>query len=276
MIVLPPEVWVPAAMAGGLGLACSAALGAAARFFAVTEDPRVEQLAALLPGVNCGACGQAGCVEYAKQMAFEGAAPNLCKPGGPETAAKLAAALGVEVVAQERNVALVLCGGDDSLAHRQFAYNGVADCAAAAAVWGGDKACGYGCLGLGTCARVCPASAIEITPGRLAVVHPELCIGCGLCVKACPRKIIRLVPESRTIHVLCSSKDRGPVVKKKCKVGCIGCSLCVKKAGGDAIRMDGPLAVINYAAPLDNPDVPAVCPQRCIVVRSGGKPQAQP
>jgi Na+-translocating ferredoxin:NAD+ oxidoreductase subunit B len=255
---------------GGIGLFCSVLLGVASRFFAVHEDPRVEALTALLPGVNCGACGFPGCSEYARALAGAHAQVNLCKPGGAETMHALAACLGIEPAAMERQVAIVLCNGDDNTALRKFRYNGIADCAAAALVGGGDKACSYGCLGLGSCARVCPADAIEITPARLAKVHPELCIGCGRCVKVCPKKIIKLVPESRTIHVLCSSKDRGNVVKKICSVGCIGCTLCTR-AAGDAIRMEGALAVVDYSRELTNEETIAKCPQHTIVKHSGRK-----
>ncbi len=261
-----------ALVVGGIGLFCGIVLSIASRFLGIKEDPRVETVAGLLPGVNCGACGFAGCLDYAKAIVLQGAKTIECKPGGPDTAQKIAAFMGVEAEVCERKVAIVLCGGDDDAAKRKFLYNGVADCAAADLVGGGDKACGYGCLGLGSCARVCPVNAIEITGKRLAVVHPELCIGCGLCVAACPRHLIQLVPESRTIHVLCKSKERGPAVKKKCSVGCIGCSLCAKQT--DAIKMDGPLAVVDYEKPLDNEEVIAKCPQGTIVKRPGRKAEA--
>jgi len=182
----------------------------------------------------------------------------------------LAAYLGLDPIVTERQVAIVLCNGDDQTAIRKFRYNGIADCAAAALVGGGDKACGYGCLGLGSCARICPTDAIEITRAHMAIVHPELCIGCGQCVKVCPRKIIRLVPENRTIHVLCRSKDRGSVVKKNCVVGCIACTLCIR-AAGDAIRMEGALAVVDYSRELTNEETIAKCPQHTIIKRSGRK-----
>ncbi|MBU4285562.1 MAG: RnfABCDGE type electron transport complex subunit B [Verrucomicrobia bacterium] len=255
---------------GGIGLFCSVLLGVAARFFAVHEHPRIEALTALLPGVNCGSCGLPGCSEYARALILHGAKVNLCKPGGPETMRQIAVFLGVESVAMERQVAMVLCGGDDKTATRKFRYNGIADCAAAALVGGGDKACGYGCLGLGSCARICPTDAIEITRARLAIVHPELCIGCGQCMNACPKKIIRLVPESRTIHVLCRSKERGIVVKKNCSVGCIACTLCTKVAG-NAIKMEGTLAVVDYSQGLENAEAITKCPQHTIIKRSGRK-----
>lgn len=263
-----PDILIPAAVVGGIGAFCSVALAIASRYFFVAEDPRVEAVAALLPNANCGACGLAGCADYAKAIVLNGAPLDQCKPGGAHTVEAIAACLGVKAAFGERKVAVVMCAGDDSRASRKFAYNGLADCAAAMLVGGGDKTCSYGCLGLGSCARVCPAGAIEITQERIALVHPELCVGCGLCVKICPKKIIRLVPENRSIHVLCSSHERGPAVKKKCEVGCIGCTLCVKASDG-AIQMERNLAVVDYEKNLDNDQVVAKCPQHTIVHRSG-------
>lgn len=260
-------IWVTASAIGGIGLVCGIALALAARFLAVEEDPRVERVIDILPGVNCGGCGYAGCADYARAVVLEGAEINLCTAGGEEVLHKLAAFMGVEAVQSERKVAIVLCGGSDDKAGRRFVYNGIADCTSAQAVDGGDKVCRYGCLGYGSCARVCPVGAIEITAGRLAVVHPDICIGCGACVKACPRNLIKMVPANRTIHVLCSSKDKGPVVKKACQVGCIGCRVCTKLCEDDAITMDGFLAVVDYNKDLGNEKTVEKCPGHCIIKR---------
>lgn len=247
------------------GVACGAILAIAARVFAVAEDPRIPQVCGLLPGANCGGCGFAGCAEYARVIVQDDVALNLCTAGGAETAAKLAKWKGVEVQAADKKVALVLCRGNAENAPRRFLYNGVADCAAAHAVGGGDKLCRFGCLGYGTCARVCPVQAIELS-GQLARVHPHLCISCGACVKACPRKLIKLVPEPRHLHVFCSSLDKGPIVKKACKVGCIACTLCTKLAPDKAIIMNGALAVVDYTKPIDAEADALVqkCPGHCI------------
>ncbi len=258
---------------GGLGIFCGAALGLVSHYFGVKEDPRVEAVLGLLPGVNCGACGFAGCADYARAIVAQKAPPNLCAPGGNAVAEAIAAFLGVKAELRERQVAIVLCHGGQKEARRKFAYNGVADCAAAVLVAGGDKACAYGCLGLGSCARVCPVNAIEITGNGLAVVHPELCIGCGKCIAACPRQLIRLVPESAEFHVLCRNKDRGPAVRKVCAVGCIGCTLCAR-AAPESLKMEGALAVMDYAKPLADPAVAAKCPQKIIVRRSGRREEA--
>jgi electron transport complex protein RnfB len=205
---------VPTLIMGGTGLMCGVVLAAATRILALSNDPKIEQAAEILPGANCGGCGYAGCADYAKAMVLNGASANLCLPGGADVVAALSSLLGVTAANADRKTAIVLCAGDSVKSPRRFRYNGVATCYAAAVIGGGgDKLCAYGCLGYGSCARSCPVSAIEITDRHLAVVHADLCIGCGACVKACPRSLIKLVPESRTIHVLCSSKDRGPTVK---------------------------------------------------------------
>ena len=43
-------------------------LVAAAKFMAVEEDPRIEEVSACLAGANCGGCGYAGCADYAKAV----------------------------------------------------------------------------------------------------------------------------------------------------------------------------------------------------------------
>ncbi len=255
---------------GGVGLASAAALAVAEKYFSVQEDPRIAKVADLLPGANCGGCGYAGCADYARAIVLHGADCNLCAPGGSSCAHAVAAFLGLEAVALEKRVALVLCCGDDAEAVRRAAYNGITDCAAAQATAGGDKGCTYGCLGYGSCARVCPVNAITIRNG-LAKVDKETCISCGKCVAACPRKLIKLVPASAEIHVLCSSKDKGPAVKKVCGTGCIGCRMCTKFADG-AINMDGFLAVVDYSKPLTNDETVAKCPAKCI--RKDGPPDA--
>jgi electron transport complex protein RnfB len=256
---------------GLTGLLCGAILAIAAHFLSVYEDPRIEKVTALLPGINCGGCGYTGCSDYAKAIVKQSVPINLCKPGGAETVLSLATALSVQAVATERQVALVLCNGDDTYAVRTATYNGIADCLAAEFVSGSGKGCRYGCMGLGSCARVCPVQAIRIEQG-LAIVDPALCIACGKCVTACPRTLIKLIPESRSIHVLCRSQDRGPDVKKVCSVGCIACTICVKTCNGQGITMEGQLAVVDYSVPLDVDAVVEKCPAHTIHKRSGLKP----
>lgn len=261
------HIVIPILVFGVTGMACGGLLAVAARFFAVREDPRIKALIELLPGANCGACGFPSCEEYAQSILRHDTPINLCRRGGEATLSKLASYLNVAATVNASQTAIVLCQGDDSKAIRKAIYNGIADCSAAEFAEGGAKACRYGCLGLGSCARVCPVGAIEITAGNLAVVHPAICIGCGQCVAACPRQLIKLVPAERTIHILCASKDRGPAVRKICSVGCIACTLCVKKVNKHGITMEGALAVVDYTVPLEDEAVITVCPRKTIVKR---------
>lgn len=248
---------------GGIGLISALALALAEKYLNVPEDPRIARVTDLLPGANCGGCGFAGCADYARSIVLNYTACNLCPPGGSECAAAIANYLERSAGAVEKTVAVVLCCGNNDVATRRSGYNGIADCVAAQSIAGGDKGCVYGCLGYSTCARVCPTNAIEVING-IAVVNKELCIACGKCVTACPRKLIKLVPATATIHVKCSSKSRGPEVKKVCATGCIGCRICTKLSDG-AINMDGFLAVVDYKKPLTNTEVVTKCPAHCIL-----------
>ncbi|MBN2431909.1 MAG: RnfABCDGE type electron transport complex subunit B [Acidobacteria bacterium] len=248
----------------GLAILASFGLGLAAKFFAVKVDPRVEKIEEILPGANCGGCGAAGCSDFAKGVVEGKYAANACPVGGPSCAAKIAEILGEEVRASEPRVAIVLCAGDEDQCGNRFDYNGIYDCNAADLIQGGFKACTYGCLGLGSCARACPFDAIVITDKRLAVIDRDKCVGCGKCVPVCPRKLITLVPVSRKTHILCSSHDPGAEVRKKCKVGCIACKKCEKTVNGEGISINNFLAVMDYSKDLDGFALETVCPTHTI------------
>ena len=62
---------------------------------------------------------------------------------------------------------------------------------------GGAKMCTYGCLGFGSCVKVCPFDAIHVI-GGVAVVDREACKACGKCVAKCPRHLIQLIPYANS------------------------------------------------------------------------------
>lgn len=256
----------------GIGLAAAVALGLAAKKFAVEVDPRELAIVEALPGANCGACGFPGCAGYAKALVAGKVDLNQCPPGGAETVTVLARILGVEATASEPEIAVVCCQGDRSLAGDRYRYLGLDDCAAAQKVAGGPKLCPAGCLGLGSCARACPFGAIEMTEQGLAVISRELCTGCRKCVAACPRQLIRMTPERVTVHVLCSSHDKGALVRKYCKVGCIACHIC-QKTVPEAYRIEDFLAVVDYQAAERAGEAIAKCPTHCLFDFSEGYPQ---
>ena len=71
-------ILVPVSIVTGTGLIAGLLLSIASKFFAVKVDETVANLREVLPGANCGACGCAGCDEYASKMAAGEAPPNLC------------------------------------------------------------------------------------------------------------------------------------------------------------------------------------------------------
>lgn len=239
--------WVfPLVIMGGLGVLFGAGLAYASKKFAVKKDPLVEQIYAALPGINCGACGYAGCAGYAEAVAKGEAAPNLCAPGGAECREKIAAILGVSVDAGEKNVAQIHCQGAP-LARRDATYVGVNNCPMAHMVGGAGISCMQACLMMGECAAVCPFDAIEHSLGEIPRVDEEKCTACGKCVAACPRALITLRPLKKRIHVVCRSQDKGAIARKKCATACIACGKCVKVCPVEAIRIDNNCAIIDPA-----------------------------
>jgi electron transport complex protein RnfB len=257
---------------GGIGLVAAAALGLAAKKFAVEVDPRELAILEALPGANCGACGQPGCAGYAKGVVEGTLPPNLCPPGGPELVEKLAKILGIEAITAAPRVAVVLCQGDNQKATQKYRYLGLEDCNAAQKIADGPKTCPGGCLGLGSCQRACPFGAIEMTPEGLAVISREKCTGCTKCVAVCPRQVIRMTPLEATTHVLCNSHDKGAAVRKYCQVGCIACQIC-KKTVPEAYSIENFLAQVEYDHHNQAAAAIEKCPTKCIRDFSSGYPQ---
>ena len=235
-----------------LGAALAIVLYFVAEKFKVEEDPRIDEVEKVLPGANCGGCGQAGCRAFA-QFCVE-SSPDLdkcfCPVGGNEGMQKVAAVLGVEVAAKEPMVAVVRCNGSCENRPRTNEYGGYQSCRVKAALYSGDIACSFGCLGCGDCVAACQFGAIEMDPETgLPVVDEEKCTACGACVKACPKNVIELRNKGRRnmrVYVSCVNKDKGAAARKACKAACIGCSKCVKVCPFEAITVENNLAYIDY------------------------------
>ncbi|MDL2298344.1 RnfABCDGE type electron transport complex subunit B [Synergistaceae bacterium OttesenSCG-928-D05] len=257
----------PAIIMGGLGLIFGALLAYASKAFYVEVDPRQIQVRTVLPGANCGGCGYAGCDGYAEAVVAGEAPITSCAAGGSVLVERLSEILGVEASGDEPKVAFLKCQGSPEKTVKDSVYYGFADCRQAAVVPGkGPNACRFGCLGLGTCARVCVFGAMSIRDG-LAVVDIEKCVGCGTCVAQCPREVLSLVPRKTKVQVACSSPLRGPDVKKACSVGCIGCTMCVRSCPVQAIEMKGALAEIHVEKCINCGVCVSKCPTKCIIDR---------
>ena len=71
---------VPLLVLCGCGILAGVLLTVAAKVFYVKVDDRIKQIDETLPQANCGACGYAGCADYANATINDGAEPNLCLP----------------------------------------------------------------------------------------------------------------------------------------------------------------------------------------------------
>lgn len=261
-------VMIATAIVAGVGLFIGLFLGFAAKTFEVKQDEREILVREQLPGANCGGCGYPGCDGLAAAIAKGEAPANACPVANKEAHMQIAGIMGTSVEEAERKVAYVKCVGTCDKTQVKYEYYGVYDCNKAAAVPGkGNKKCSYGCMGFGSCVRVCAFDAIHIKNG-IAVVDKEKCTGCSTCSAQCPNKLIEMVPASARHLVGCSSLDKGKDVKAACAAGCIGCKLCVKACEFDAIHVDNNLAYIDYSKCTNCGKCAAVCPVKVIQVQS--------
>lgn len=247
-----------------IGLLGAAILVVAAHFMHVEEDPRIGQVLGVLPGANCGACGYAGCADYAKAI-VEGAPVNKCVPGGAKTAEAAAAVMGVEAGEVVRRKAIVACQGSYEHMEDKYNYEGIESCTACAALYAGRAACEFGCLGYGDCVKACPFGAISVSNG-LARVNPALCTGCGACEQACPKKVIWIRPEGEKPVVMCANHDRGAQTRKVCTAGCIGCMKCEKSCPEGAIHVTNNVARVDYEKCNGCHTCMNVCPVHAITI----------
>ncbi|MCL2498295.1 MAG: RnfABCDGE type electron transport complex subunit B [Symbiobacteriaceae bacterium] len=265
---------------GLLGAAFGGLLAYASQQFAVEVDPRVEAISAVLPGANCGACSFPGCNALAEAIVSGSVPVNACPVGGAAVAAKVASIMGVTSNSDERRlVAHVYCARG---CNRRALYEGIPSCRAAAEIAGGSDSCIWSCLGLGDCVRACPFGALVIDDKGKAVVDEDKCQSCGLCAKTCPRRVIGMVPDHWSIHVNCSSQERGVAVRNTgCAVGCLACGLCERTCPFQAIhvineqsdralvektRAVKSLAVIDYSLCRECRLCAAKCPTHAIKV----------
>ena len=267
------DILIAIGILGGLGLVFGLVLAAASKVFYVETDPRLDQLNECLPGANCGGCGFAGCGAYAEAV-LKGEAPvGKCASGGNEAAKAMAAIMGVEAGEVTRKVALVRCSGARTYdaegnltkgAKMKATYEGFHDCLAASRVGGsGPLSCKFGCLGYGSCTKVCKYGAISVKNG-VAVVDEDLCVGCMACAQVCPRKIITAVEPSQNVIIACNSLAKGAVTNRACTVGCIGCGKCMKSCPSGAITITNNLAQIDSSKCTNCGECAKVCPKGLI------------
>lgn len=76
------EILWAALILTGLGLLLGLGLAIASKIFYVKVDTRIEEITAILPNANCGACGYPGCAGFAEAIVNQTAESlSACKPG---------------------------------------------------------------------------------------------------------------------------------------------------------------------------------------------------
>lgn len=132
----------------------------------VSAEKRIEKL---LPGINCGQCGCPSCRSYAAELAAGKMAPNLCHPGGPDTARDLCSLIGISFQDGEDYDEFLFAPRRAAFIHQDH------------------------CTGCGRCRKVCPVDAIS---GRLKqpyLIAQKDCTACGDCLKTCPEDCIEML-----------------------------------------------------------------------------------
>ena len=256
---------VPTAIVTGMGLIAAVILTVASKLMYVPVDERVAAIREVLPGANCGACGFAGCDDYAAAFTDNpGLSCSLCPVGGASVASQIAGIMGEEASSAEPQVAMVMCQGSFGVTRQIMEEDRVTSCKEAKMFYGGQWACRFGCLGLGDCYNVCKFDAITVDNG-VAKINRDVCVGCGACTNVCPNEIISMVNKKNLVFVACKSMEKGAKTRKTCEIGCIGCMKCQKTCKFDAIKVENNVAKVDLDACKNCGMCEKECPTGAIV-----------
>lgn len=246
-------------MMGGLGIAVGVGLALASKIFYVYVDPKILAIDDELPGANCGGCGLPGCTANAEAIVEGKAEPDSCVAAGDDVTAAIAEIMGVSIEAKEPDIALPGCTYGVGDAELKYIYDGMNDCRAAMMLGGGMKVCNIGCMGLGTCARVCPFDAIKMGPEGLPVVNEKRCTGCGSCERVCPKHIITLSSVTRRILKEFTTSECTTPCQRACPAGINICEYIKQITLGDYRKA---VQVIKERNPFPTV-IGRICPRPC-------------
>jgi Na+-translocating ferredoxin:NAD+ oxidoreductase RNF subunit RnfB len=175
------DLWLKSWPAGltvvSVGLFFAVGLLIASIKLKVIRDERITKAFECLPSANCGACGFAGCQDYAKAVVNDPTLLGKCYPGGPKVADMIAQILNIQMSAPgalKRSVIHCRAHKGDKTFYAK--YQGILSCTAANAL-ANIQACKFGCLGFGDCVASCKFGALHVVDG-LSTVDYEKCTGC--------------------------------------------------------------------------------------------------
>ena len=255
-----------------IALIAAAVLYFVSQKFKVTENPLISEVEACLPQANCGACGKAGCHDFARacvNASAEDFKKLYCPVGGNAVMSKVAATLGRESTTKEETVAVLRCQGSCQNAPDKVEYTGIAFCRIANKISSGRSGCPDGCLRLGDCVRACPFGAISMDKDTgLPVVDENKCTSCGTCVAICPRGLYEIRKKGGKegrVYVACNNKQKGAIARKNCQTACIACQKCAKICS--EIKIENNLSYIptTVSAEKYGAELAANCPTKAII-----------
>ena len=97
-------IWLNVLIVGLIALAAAVILHITAQKFAVPANPLADKIETLLPQANCGACGKAGCCDFAK----------ACASADKDSFAQLYCPVGGRKVMQNIADVIRICSGGQS------------------------------------------------------------------------------------------------------------------------------------------------------------------
>lgn len=160
-------MWIAVLVITVIALAAGLLLTVAARQLPADSSRLVDEVNDRLPQTQCAQCGYPGCRPYAAAIVDDGAAINLCPPGGDDTIRRLAELLGRDAVPLAEPAGSPM---RESLAVIDEAL----------------------CIGCTHCLEACPVDAIVGSHQMIHTVIATECTGCELCLPPCPVDCIRM------------------------------------------------------------------------------------
>lgn len=104
---------------------------------------------------------------------------------------------------EKHKIATIKCDCIPPKTPQRYKSMGYVDCRTQNMVFNGHLVCESGCLGFGSCAKLCPKDAILLNKGTIQIT--TVCDGCGLCITACPKGLIFLVSENVQSDYVCAA-----------------------------------------------------------------------